>query len=186
VSLDDPKVTVELLRAGAVVGVEGKFDDKKNVIAVGITCAFCHSTVNDSFTKGIGKRLDGWPNRDLDVGKIAALAPNLQPLADVLGVDVPTVTKVLQSWGPGKYDAELNLDGKAFRPDGKSGATLIPAAYGLAGVNLHTYTGFGSVTYWNACRGRARREALQFEGTVRAMPRAPALHRARPLASLSG
>jgi hypothetical protein len=150
VSLDDPQVTLELLRARAVVGVEGEFDNKDNMVSVGITCALCHSTVNDSFTKGIGKRLDGWPNRDLDVGKIAALAPNLQPLAEVLGVDVATVKKVLQSWGPGKYDAELNLDGKAFRPDGKSGATLIPAAYGLAGVNLHTYTGFGSVTYWNA------------------------------------
>ena len=150
VKLDDPQVTLELLRARAVVGVEGRFDQKDNMISVGITCALCHSTVNDAFTKGIGKRLDGWPNRDLDVGKIAALAPNLQPVADVLGADVETVKKVLSSWGPGKYDAELNLDGKAFRPDGKSGATLIPAAYGLAGVNLHTYTGFGSVTYWNA------------------------------------
>jgi hypothetical protein len=120
------------------------------MVSVGITCALCHSTVNDSFTKGIGKRLDGWPNRDLNVGAVASMAPNLQPVADLLGVDVPTVKKVLASWGPGKYDAELNLDGKAFRPDGKSGATLLPAAYGLAGVNLHTYTGFGSVTYWNA------------------------------------
>src|SRR5207237_2438200 len=67
-----------------------------------------------------------------------------------LGVDEATVRKVLASWGPGKFDAELNLDGKAFRPDGKSAATLIPAAFGLAGVNLHTYTGWGSVTYWNA------------------------------------
>jgi hypothetical protein len=150
VKLDDPQVTLELLRARAVVGVEGRFDQKDNMVSMGITCALCHSTVNDAFTKGIGKRLDGWPNRDLDVGKIAALAPNLQPVAELLGVDVETVKKVLSSWGPGKYDAELNIDGKAFRPDGKSGATLIPAAYGLAGVNLHTYTGFGSVTYWNA------------------------------------
>jgi hypothetical protein len=150
VNLDDPQVTLELLRARAVLGVEGKFDPKDNMVSIGITCALCHATVNDAFTKGIGKRLDGWPNRDLDVGRIAALAPNLQPLSDLLGVDVPTVKKVLESWGPGKYDAELNLDGKAFRPDGKSAATLIPAAYGLAGVNLHTYTGFGSVTYWNA------------------------------------
>jgi hypothetical protein len=78
------------------------------------------------------------------------LAPNLQPVADLLGVDVPTVKKVLASWGPGKYDAELDVDGKAFRPDGKPAATLLPAAFGLAGVNLHTYTGWGSVPYWNA------------------------------------
>jgi len=79
-----------------------------------------------------------------------ALAPNLQPLADLLGADVPTVKTVLNSWGPGKFDAELFLDGKAFRPDGKSAATLLPPAFGLAGVNLHTYEGWGSGTYWNA------------------------------------
>src|SRR5213082_3351649 len=84
------------------------------------------------------------------VGAIVSLAPNLKPLVDLLGVDEPTVRKVLASWGPGKYDAELNVDGKAFRPDGKTAATLIPAAFGLAGVNLHTYTGWGSVPYWNA------------------------------------
>ena len=76
--------------------------------------------------------------------------PNLDPIADVLGVDVKTVKKVLASWGPGKFDAELFMDGKAFRPDGKSAATLIPPAFGLAGVNLHTWTGWGSVPYWNA------------------------------------
>jgi hypothetical protein len=150
VSLDNPDTTLELLRAGAVVGVKGVFDDKEKLVSVGITCALCHSTVDDSFTKGIGRRLDGWPNRDLDVGKVAALAPNLQPFSDMLGVDTATVKKVLHSWGPGKYDAELALDGKAFRPDGKSAATLLPAAFGLAGVNLATYTGFGSLTYWNA------------------------------------
>jgi hypothetical protein len=84
------------------------------------------------------------------VGAITALAPNLQPVAEVLGTDVATVRSVLHSWGPGKFDAELFLDGKAFREDGKSGATLIPPAFGLAGVNLHTSTGWGSVTYWNA------------------------------------
>src|SRR6266540_4298020 len=100
---------------------------------------------------GIGRRLDGWANRDLNVGAIVALAPNLQPLADLLNVDVATVKKVLTSWGPGKFDAELFLDGKAFRPDGKSAATLIPPAFGLPGVNLHTWTGaWGTVTYWNA------------------------------------
>jgi hypothetical protein len=150
VSLDNPDTTLELLRANAVVGVRGVFDDKENLVSIGITCALCHSTVDDSFVKGIGRRLDGWPNRDLDVGRIVALAPNLQPFSELLGVDVATVKKVLHSWGPGKYDAELNMDGKAFRPDGKSAATVLPAAFGLAGVNLHTYTGFGSVTYWNA------------------------------------
>ncbi len=150
VSLDNPETTLELLRAGAVVGVKGVFDDDENITGIGITCALCHSTVDDSFVKGIGRRLDGWPNRDLDVGRIVAFAPTLKPFSDLLGVDEATVKKVLHSWGPGKYDAELNFDGKAFRPDGKSAATVLPAAFGLAGVNLHTYTGFGSVTYWNA------------------------------------
>jgi hypothetical protein len=99
---------------------------------------------------GVGHRLDGYANRDLNVGAIVALSPNLQPVADLLGVSVPTVKTVLNSWGPGKFDAELFLDGKAFRPDGKSAATLIPPAFGLAGVNLHTWTGWGSVTHWNA------------------------------------
>jgi len=85
------------------------------------------------------------------VGAIIALAPDLSPLTKLLGVDEATVKKVLASWGPGKFDAELNLDGKGFRPDGKPAATLIPAAYGLAGVNNHTWTGgWGTVTYWNA------------------------------------
>lgn len=106
--------------------------------------------MDDSFAPGIGRRLDGWPNRDLDVGQIVALAPTVAPFATVLGVDEATVRTVLRSWGPGKFDAELILDGRAFRPDGSSGATLLPAAFGLAGVNLHTYTGWGSVTYWNA------------------------------------
>jgi hypothetical protein len=98
----------------------------------------------------IGKRLDGWPARDLNVGAIAARSPTVKPFADLLGVDEATVRRVFNSWGPGKFDAELILDGKAFRPDGKSAATLNPAAFGLAGVNLHTYTGWGSVTHWNA------------------------------------
>jgi hypothetical protein len=109
--------------------------------------------VNDSFAPGIGQRLDGWANRDLNVGAIVSLAPNLQPIADLLKVDVPTVKKVLASWGPGRFDAELDKDGKAFRPDGKQAGTLIPPAFGLAGVNLHTWTGFGSVPYWNAYVG---------------------------------
>jgi hypothetical protein len=149
-NLDDPEMTLEILRADSVVGVKGFFDDDKRLISLGITCAFCHSTVDDSISKGIGERLDGWPNRDLDVGKIVLLAPNLEPLAQGIGTDVATVRKVLSAWGPGKYDAQLNHDGRGFRPDGKSAATVIPAAFGLAGVNLHTYTGWGSVTYWNA------------------------------------
>jgi hypothetical protein len=151
VSLENPETTLELLRANAVVGVTGFFDKKdKRLRSIGIQCAFCHSTVDDSFARGIGRRLDGWPNRDLDVGAIVALAPNLKPMADLLKTDEATVQQILLSWGPGKYDAELNQDGKAFRPDGKSAATVLPAAFGLAGVHLHTYTGWGSVTYWNA------------------------------------
>lgn len=151
ISLDDPATTVELLKLNAVVGVTGLFDaQKKRVISMGIQCALCHSNVDDSFSPGIGRRLDGWPNRDLDIGAIVASAPTVKPFADLLGVDEATVVKVLKSWGPGKYDAELSQDGKAMRPDGKSAATLLPAAFGLAGVNLHTYTGWGSVPYWNA------------------------------------
>jgi hypothetical protein len=150
VDLTDPAVTLALLELDAVVGVTGFFNDKGTLDSLGIQCAFCHSTVDDSFAPGIGHRLDGWANRDLNVGAIIALAPNLQPLADLLGVDVATVEQVLLSWGPGKFDAELVLDGKAFRPDGGPAATLIPPAFGLAGVNLHTWTGWGSVTHWNA------------------------------------
>ncbi len=112
--------------------------------------ALCHSTVDDSFASGIGRRRDGWANRDLNVGAIVALAPDLSFFSQALGVDQDTVRTVLNSWGPGKFDAELILDGKAFRPDGGSAATLLPPAFGLAGVNLHTWTGWGSVTYWNA------------------------------------
>jgi hypothetical protein len=160
VDLNDPAVTLALLKLNAVVGVKGVFNDDGSLSSIGITCAFCHSTVDDSFAPGIGHRLDGWANRDLNVGAIVALSPNLSPFETLLGVDRDTVVAVLNSWGPGKYDAELNLDGKAFNPqqitDGVvtgtnvSGATLLPPAFGLAGVNLHTYTGWGSVPYWNA------------------------------------
>jgi hypothetical protein len=153
VNLDDPATTLALLKLDAVVGVKGIFNSGGQLQSVGIQCAFCHSTVDNSFSPGIGKRLDGWPNRDLNVGKIVSLAPSLKPYTDLLGVDEATVKKVLLSWGPGKYDAELDKDGKAFRPDGKSAATLLPPAFGLAGVNLSTYTGYGSVTYWNAYVG---------------------------------
>ncbi|HKS08444.1 MAG TPA: hypothetical protein VJS13_02785 [Pyrinomonadaceae bacterium] len=150
VDLDDPATTLALLKLDAVLGVKGTFNNDGSLKSVGITCALCHSTVDNSFTQGIGERLDGWANRDLNVGAIVALSPNLQPVATLLGVDEATVRKVLQSWGPGRFDAELFLDGKAFRPDGKTAATLIPPAFDLVGVNLHTWTGWGSVTHWNA------------------------------------
>ena len=150
VNLDDPAVTLALLKLNSVIGVTGFFNPDGSLKSVGIQCALCHSTVDNSLTQGIGHRLDGWANRDLNVGDIVSLAPNLQPFADLLGVDQATVRKVLQSWGSGHFDAELALDGKAFRPDGKTSAVLIPPAFGLAGVNLHTWTGWGSVTYWNA------------------------------------
>lgn len=147
--LDDPWVTLELIKINAVLGVVGTFDGKGNLQKVGITCASCHSTVENS--SGIGSRMDGWANRDLNVGAIIAAAPDLSVLENMLKVDKATVLKVLNSWGPGKFDAELNLDGKAFRPDGKPAATLIPEAFGHAGHNLHTWTGgWGNVTYWNA------------------------------------
>ncbi|HEX6636910.1 MAG TPA: hypothetical protein VF033_04560 [Steroidobacteraceae bacterium] len=150
VDLANPATTLALLKLDAVVGVTGFFDAKGRITSMGIQCALCHSTVDDSFAPGIGHRRDGWANRDLNVGAIIALAPRLESVAAVLGVDVPTVRTVLNSWGPGKFDAVLFMDGKAFRPDMKSGAVLIPPAFGLSGVNLHTWTGWGSVTYWNA------------------------------------
>ena len=160
VNLDDPAVTLALLRHDAVLGVKGFFNENDGLRSVGITCALCHSTVDNSLTAGIGHRLDGWANRDLNVGEVVALAPDLSPFSSLLGVDQDTVRAVLRSWGPGKFDAELILDGKAFNPQQVSngvvtgtnvpGATLIPAAFGLAGVNLHTWTGWGSVTHWNA------------------------------------
>jgi mono/diheme cytochrome c family protein len=119
-NLDDPANTVALLKAGAVVGVKGIFEGDR-MTGIGITCALCHSTVDDKLQPGIGRRLDGWANRDLNVGAIVAAAP------------------------------ELSFDGKALRPDGKPAATLIPSAFGLLGVNNHTWTGaWGGVTYWNA------------------------------------
>jgi hypothetical protein len=140
---------------------------------MGIQCALCHSTVDNSFpqlcagaiqtnpgTGCIGHRLDGWANRDLNVGAIVALAPDLSAFASLLKTDQQTVRKVLNSWGPGKFDAELILDGRAVNPqqvtDGVvtgtnvPGATLIPPAFGLGGVNLHTWTGWGSIPHWNA------------------------------------
>lgn len=151
VDLDDPATTLALLRLNAVLGLTGKFDASGQITSLGIQCALCHSTVDDSFAPGIGDRLDGWANRDLNVGVIVSLSPDLSAVTSLLGVDESTLKKVLASWGPGKFDAAVFLDGKAFQPDGvTSGATLIPPAFGLAGVNLHTSTGWGGVSHWNA------------------------------------
>lgn len=150
VNLDDPAVTLRLLELDAVVGLTGTFRSGLTLQSLGIQCALCHSTVDDSLAPGVGHRLDGWANRDLDVGAIVSLAPDLSAVASLLGADQGTVRKVLAAWGPGRFDAELFLDGKGFRPDGKTAATLIPPAFGLAGVNLHTWTGWGSIPYWNS------------------------------------
>jgi hypothetical protein len=163
VNLDDPATTLALIKLNSVLGVKGTFNNDGSLKAVGLSCAVCHSTVDDAFAPGIGHRLDGWPNQDLNVGAIVSLAPDLSVLTSLLKVDEATVKKVLASWGPGKFDAELNLDGKAFRPDGKPAATLIPPAFGMAGVNLHTWGGgWGTVTYWNAFVGNLE---LQGQGT---------------------
>jgi hypothetical protein len=150
IDLNDPATTLALLQLKAVVGLTGRFDGGGRLASLGIQCALCHSTVDDSIAPGIGRRLDGWPNRDLNTGAIINLAPDLSAFTSHLGVDDATARRVFASWGPGKFDAELILDGKAFRPDGRTAATLLPAAFGLAGVNLHTYTGWGGVTHWNA------------------------------------
>jgi len=150
VNLDDAATTAALLKLNAVVGVKGGFSQQGQLASVGVTCAICHSTVDDAFAPGIGHRLDGWPNRDLNIGKIISLAPNLKPLTDRLGIGEDELKTALTSWGPGKYDAEVVHDGKAARPDGTTAATLIPPAFGMVGVNSHTWTGWGSVTHWNA------------------------------------
>jgi hypothetical protein len=150
VDLDDPATTLALIKLDAVLGVKGRFNSDGSMKTMGISCALCHSTVDDAFAPGIGRRLDGWANRDLDVGTIVSLAPDLTAVQNLLGVDRPTLNTVLRSWGPGEFDAEVSFDGKAFRPDGKPASTLIPPAFGLAGINLHTWNGWGSVPQWNA------------------------------------
>ena len=156
VNLDDAAVTLALLKADAVVGVKGFFKSDGSLKSVGLTCAVCHSTVNDSVAPGVGQRLDGWANHDLNTGAIIGAVPNLTPIRNLLQIVYPTITDdtiraVLNSWGPGKFDAQLLFDGKAFRPDDGPAATLIPNAFGLLGYNLHTWTGgWGTVTYWNA------------------------------------
>jgi hypothetical protein len=153
VSVTDPATTVALLRLNAVVGVTGFFQSDGTLRSIGIQCALCHANVDNSMFPGIGRRLDGWANHDLNIGAIIALAPDLSPFAELLGVSQGAARQVFQSWGPGKFDAQLILDGKATNPafPFRSGATLIPPAFGLAGVNLHTWTGgWGTITYWNA------------------------------------
>ena len=139
VDLDDPATTIALLRLNAVVGVMGKVDDAGQLTSVGITCALCHSTVDNSFATGIGRRLDGWPNRDLNVGAILGLSPLLED----------------PGWGPGKYDPRHQVfDGKNVvtrYPD--TVPVMIPPAYGLKGVGHETYTGDGPISYWNSYVG---------------------------------
>lgn len=137
VDLTDPVTTITLLKLNAVVGLQGdvqEINGKDTLVSLGTTCALCHSTVDDSVAPGIGKRLDGWANRDLNPGVILSLSPALQDQA---------TQDVLLSWGAGKYDAYWNQDGL-------NDPTVIPPAYGLKDVALATYTGEGSISYWNA------------------------------------
>jgi mono/diheme cytochrome c family protein len=134
VDLKSSTTTVALLKLGAVVGVRAKVDTNSRITSFGVTCALCHSTVDNSLAAGIGRRLDGWPNGDLQPGLILSLSPALQD---------PAVHAVLTSWGKGKYDARWNHDGK-------NDPVVIPPAYGLGGTNLATYTGEGTISYWNA------------------------------------
>jgi mono/diheme cytochrome c family protein len=129
--LNDPATTVELIRLNAVVGVVGKVTGGQ-LKSVGITCALCHSTVDDSVTTGVGNRLDGWANRDLDPGAIIALSPVLTAAQKA----------IYNSWGPGKYDARFNIDGISL-------PAVIPPAFGLQGVGFETFTGDGPISYWN-------------------------------------
>jgi cytochrome c5 len=136
VNLKDPATTVTLLKLNSVVGLKGTVESvggKDSLVRVGITCALCHSTVDNSFAPGIGQRLDGWPNRDLNVGAIIALSPAITPAQKA----------VYSSWGPGKYDPRYNQDGK-------STPLVLPPAYGLAQVTNETYTAEGPISYWNA------------------------------------
>nr|PZN28502.1 MAG: hypothetical protein DIU78_02510 [Pseudomonadota bacterium] len=148
VDLEDPATTLALLKLNAVVGVTGFFDGSGTLESIGIQCALCHSVVDDSFAPGIGRRLDGWPNRDLNVGAIVAAAPDLSPFTDLLGLPDDAVRNVLNGWGPGKFDAFLHLDGKATRPDGGPAAVLIPPLFNLQGVGLMTWNGFSGMSAW--------------------------------------
>ena len=145
VNLADPAITVELLRLDAVVGVKGNVNSSGQLTSVGVTCALCHSSVDNSLAPGIGKRLDGWANRDLNVGAIVALSPVLND-----------ATKAeFRSWGPGKYDARHHaFDGINLIPLNRSSLpVLIPPIYGLRGVGFETYTADGPISYWNSYVG---------------------------------
>lgn len=148
VDLNDPATTLALLRLDAVIGLKGFFDDDGKLVNLGVQCALCHTQVDDSFAPGIGHRLDGWPNRDLDVGAILAAAPDLSSVSTLLGVDDATLRTVLRGWGRGKFDAFVFLDGKATRPDGGSAATLIPPLFDLQGVGLMTWNGWSGIGSW--------------------------------------
>lgn len=135
VDLTDPATTVALLRLDAVVGLKGTFDEEDNLVAIGTTCALCHSSVDNSVLPGIGKRLDGWPNQELNVGAILALSPAL-----------PDAMKaILRTWGPSNYDPRFFT---INRTNGL-GPTQIPPAYGQQGIKLQTWTGAGDIRYWN-------------------------------------
>lgn len=145
VDLTDPAVTVELLRLNAVVGVRGKVSETGQLTSVGITCALCHSSVDNSFTTGIGKRLDGWANTDLNVGAIVALSPAL---------DEATKAE-FNAWGPGKYDPRHHaFDGtNLLSLNSPSLPIVLPPIYGLKGVGFETFTADGPISYWNAYVG---------------------------------
>jgi hypothetical protein len=145
VNLDDPAVTLTLLRANAVVGVRGTVSDAGALTRVGITCALCHSAVDDSLAPGIGRRLDGWAATSLDVGRIVSLSPVL---------DAATRAE-FQTWGPGKYDPRHHyFDGRAIVPlNSPSLPVVIPPIYGLQRVGFETYSGDGPISYWNSYVG---------------------------------
>jgi hypothetical protein len=142
--LDDPAITRALLASDAVLGVKARVEGDR-ITRIGVTCAFCHSTVDDAVVPGIGHRRDGWPNRDLQVGRILSLLPGLPTVASSLGVPTEALRSEFESWPAGYYDARVNLDGRLADPP-----VVIPPAYGLRGVGLETYTGEGPVSYWNA------------------------------------
>lgn len=131
--LKSPATTVALLKLNAVVGLQATVDSENHITKLGITCALCHSTVDNSVAPGIGHRKDGWPNHDLNVGKIVSLSPAL----------TPEQKQVYESWGPGLYDPRYNIDGK-------NTPITIPPAYGLADIKNETYTADGPISYWNA------------------------------------
>jgi len=150
VNLNDPAVTIELLKLNAVIGVSGKVAADNTLTSIGVTCALCHSTVDNSVTTGIGRRLDGWPNRDLNVGLIISLSPAI-PAPSVPPTPGALDKSVFQSWGPGKFDARLHFfDGTNFHPlFSPTDPAVIAPAFGLKGVGFETYTGDGVISYWN-------------------------------------